>query len=148
MELLGGHTYGAGVHVADPHHDAAHGYQGCGGEAVLFGPQQGGDHHVPSGFHLAVGFHHHPAAQVVHHQGLVGFRQSQLPGQTGVFDGGLGGGPSAAVEPGNQNYIGVGLGYPGGDGADTHLGHQLDVDPGLAVGVLEVVDQLARSSME
>ena len=73
FRVLGRHTHRAGVHVADPHHDAAQGHQGRGGKAVFLSSQQGGDHHVPPGLHLPVGFHHHPTAQVVHHQGLVGF---------------------------------------------------------------------------
>ena len=36
------------------------------------------------------------------------------------------------------------LGHTGGDGADTHLGHQLDADAGVDVGVLQVVDQLGE----
>ena len=53
--ILGGDAHGAGVEVADPHHDAAHGHQRRGGEAELLGPQQGGDHHVAPGLELAVG---------------------------------------------------------------------------------------------
>ena len=36
------------------------------------------------------------------------------------------------------------LATPGSDGADTHFRHQLDIDAGIAVGVLEVVDQLGQ----
>ena len=36
------------------------------------------------------------------------------------------------------------LGHTGGDGADAHLGHQLDADPGVDVGILQVVDQLGQ----
>ena len=36
------------------------------------------------------------------------------------------------------------LGHAGGDGADAHLGHQLDADPGVDVGVLQIVDELSQ----
>ena len=36
------------------------------------------------------------------------------------------------------------LATPGGDRPDAHLGHELDGDPGVRVGVLEVVDQLGQ----
>ena len=38
----------------------------------------------------------------------------------------------------------MGLGDPGGDGPDPDLGHQLDVDAGPRVRVLEVVDELRQ----
>jgi hypothetical protein len=38
----------------------------------------------------------------------------------------------------------VGLGDAGGDGADADLGHQLDADARVMVGVLQVVDQLGQ----
>ena len=78
--ILGGHPHRTGIQVTDSHHDAAQGYQGSGGKTKLLRPQQGSNHHIPPGFHLAIRLHHHPATQVVEHQGLVGFRQAQFPG--------------------------------------------------------------------
>ena len=80
FRVLGGHTHGAGVQVAHPHHDAAHGDQRRGGKAKLLRPQHTGDGHVPPGHQLAIGLQHHPGAQAVFHQGLVGLGQTQLPG--------------------------------------------------------------------
>ena len=61
-----------------------------------------------------------------------------------MLNGGLGRGPGAAIKAGDQDDIGVGLGHPGGDGAHPHLRHQLDVNAGLPVSILEVVDQLRQ----
>ena len=50
--------------------------------------------------------------------------------------------PGAAVVPGDQHDICLGLGNTGSDGAHAHFGNQLDVDTRLRVGVLEIVDEL------
>ena len=85
--ILGGDADRAGVEVALAHHDAAHGDQRRGGEAELLGAQQRGDGHVAAGLQLAVGLHADAAAQVVHHQHLLGFGEAQFPGDAGVLDG-------------------------------------------------------------
>ena len=86
--VLRGDAHRAGVQVALAHHDAAHGDQRRGGEAELLGAQQRGDGHVAAGLQLAVGLHAHAAAQVVHHQHLLGLGQAQFPGHAGVLDRG------------------------------------------------------------
>jgi hypothetical protein len=89
LRILGRDTRGTGVEVADAHHDAADRHQRRRGEPELLGPQQRGDGDVTTGLQLAIGLHGDAAAQVVQHQGLVGLRQTQLPGQPRVRDGGL-----------------------------------------------------------
>jgi len=74
--------------VADAHHDAPQGHQRSGGKAELLGAQQCGNGHIAAGLELAVGLYGDTAAQVVQYQGLVGFGQAQLPGETGMFDAG------------------------------------------------------------
>ena len=69
--VLGGHAHGAGVEVADPHHDTAHHHQGSGGKAVLLGPHQGGDDHVSTRLHLPVRLDHDPVAQLVQDEHLL-----------------------------------------------------------------------------
>src|SRR5207302_10205231 len=63
---------------------------------------------------------------------------------TSVLDAGQGRGPGPAVVAADEHHVGVGLGDAGGDGADADLGHQLDADAGVVVGVLEVVDQFGQ----
>ena len=65
----------------------------------------------------------------------MGLGDAQLPGQTCVLDGGAGRSTGAAVIAGHQNDLCAALGNTGGNGADTGLADQLDVDVGVAVGV-------------
>ena len=53
-------------------------------------------------------------------------------------------GAGAAVVAADQHDVGVRLGHARRDRADADLGHQLDADPRLGVGVLQVVDQLGE----
>ena len=79
LGVLGGDAHRAGVEVADAHHDAAAHDQRGGGEAVLLGPEQGGDHHVAPGLELAVDLHHDAVAEPVAHQRLLGLGQARAP---------------------------------------------------------------------
>ena len=142
--VLGGDARRAGVEVADAHHDAADRDQRRGGEAELLGAEQRGDDDVAAGLQLAVGLDRDAAAQVVEHQGLVRLGEPELPGQARVRDRGLRRGAGAAVVAADQHDVGMRLGDAGGDRADADLGHQLDADARLAVGVLQVVDELGQ----
>ena len=144
LGVLGGDAHRAGVEVADAHHDApAHDQRG-GGEAVFLGAEQGRDQHVPAGLELPVHLHDDAVSEPVAHQCLLGLRQAQLPRHAGVLEGVEWRGAGAAVVPGDQHHVGVGLRDAGGDGADADLGDQLDVDASGVVGVLEVVDELGQ----
>ena len=142
--ILGGHAHGAGVEMADAHHDAAQSHERSGCKTKLLRAQQRGHGHVAPGLQLAVGLEIDAAAQVVQHEGLVRFGQAQLPRPPGVLDGREGRRARAAVMAGNQNDIRVRLGHSGGDGADADFGDELDAHAGFAVGVLEVVDQFGQ----
>ncbi len=142
--ILRGDADRAGVQVADAHHDAADRHQRRRGEAELLGAEQRGDDDVAAGLQLAVGLDRDAAAQVVQHQRLVRLGEAQLPREAGVLDAGLRRRAGAAVVAADQHHVGVRLGDAGGDGADADLGHQLDADARVAVGVLQVVDQLGQ----
>ena len=60
------------------------------------------------------------------------------------MDGAAGRGAGAAVMAGDQHHLGTGLGHAGGDGANPRLADQLHADPGPAVGVFQVIDQLGQ----
>jgi hypothetical protein len=130
--------------VADAHHDAAGDDQRRGGEAVLLGAEQRADDDVAAGLELAVDLHHDPVAQAVEQQRLLRLGQAELPRRAGVLERGQRGGAGAAVVAGDEHHVGVRLGHARGDRADADLGHQLDVDPGPVVGVLQVVDELGE----
>ena len=84
--VLRGHADRAGVEVALAHHDAALDHQRCGGKAEFVCAQQGANHHVAAGFHLAVSLHAYAAAQAVEHQCLLGFGQADFPRAASVLD--------------------------------------------------------------
>jgi hypothetical protein len=69
--VLGADADRAGVGVALPHHDAAHGDQRRRADAELLGAEHGGDHHVAAGLDAAVGPQLHPVPQAVQQQHLV-----------------------------------------------------------------------------
>ncbi len=124
--------------MMQPHDD-----QRRGGEAVLLGPQQRGDHDVAAGLELAVGLHDDPVAQAVEQQRLLGLGQAELPRAAGVLERGQRrAAPVPPSWPEIRTTSACGLGHARRDRADADLGHQLDVDAGLRVGVLQVVDQL------
>ena len=57
---------------------------------------------------------------------------------------GLRRGAGAAVVAADQHHVRVRLGDAGGDRADADFGHQLHADARVAVGVLQIVDQLRQ----
>jgi hypothetical protein len=71
--VLGGDSGGAGIEMADAHHDTAEGDEGGGGESEFFGTEEGCYGYVSSGFELAIGFDDDAAAEVIEDEGLVGF---------------------------------------------------------------------------
>ena len=101
---------GAGVEVALPHHDAAERDQRRRGEAELLGAEHRGDHDVAAGLQTAVGLDDDAAAEVVHHERLVRFGETEFPRQAGVLDAGKGRSAGAAAVAGDQDVIGVTLG--------------------------------------
>ena len=84
--ILRGDPDRTGIQMALAHHDAAHGDQRRRGEAELFRAQQRGNHHVAASLQLTVGLHADAAAQIVHHQYLLGFGEPQFPRNAGMLD--------------------------------------------------------------
>ena len=97
---------------------------------------------VAAGLQLAVGLHDDAVAQAVEQQRLLGLGQAELPRCAGVLQRVERAGAGAAVVAGDEHDVGLGLRHAGGHGADADLGHQLHVDAGGRVGVLQVVDEL------
>ena len=102
FRVLGRNADRAGVQVALAHHDAAGGDQGRGREAHLVGAEQGGHDNVAPGADASVGLDRDAAAQVVEHQGLLGFGKADLPGAAGMLDRGEGACARAAFETGDM----------------------------------------------
>ncbi len=142
--ILSGHAHRAGVEMTLAHHDTAFRNEGRGGETELVRAQQGADGHVAARAHAAVHLHADTRAQAVEHQGLVGFRQANLPGGAGMLGGGQGRGAGAAIETGNGHVIRMGLGNARGHRAHTHFGDQLHGDACFRIHVLQIVDELGQ----
>ena len=82
--VLGRHACRTRVQMTHAHHDAADCNERRRREAELFRTQQRGDHDVPPGLQLTIRLHSDATPQIVQHQGLVRFREPQLPRQPGV----------------------------------------------------------------
>ena len=146
--VLGRHPHRAGIEVALAHHDAAARDEGGGGEAELVGAEERPDDHVPPGPDPAVHLDRDAAPEPVQDEGLVGLREPDLPRRARVLDGGEGARPGAAVVSRDGDVVRAALGDPGRHRADPHLGDQLHADARLGIDVLQVVYELARSSIE
>ena len=118
--------------------------QSGGGEADLVGAEQRRDDDVAARLDLPVRLHPDARAEVVAHERLLRLGEADLPRDAGEEDRRERRCAGAAVVPRDQHVIGVRLRDPGGDGADAHLGHELDRDARLRVGAAEVVDQLLQ----
>ena len=88
MGILGGNPDRAGIQVAFAHHDAADRHQRCSGKSEFFRTKHSCDHHISSGFKLAVGLQPDPPPEAVEQQGLVCFRKSQFPRDSCMLNGG------------------------------------------------------------
>ena len=71
-------------------------------------------------------------------------RNAQLPGKPCIIDGIPGGRAGAAVIGGNQDDLGPCLGHACGHRAHTCLRHQLDGNPGLLVGIFQIIYELGQ----
>ena len=91
-------------------------------------PQQSSNDNVPARLHLTVGLDDDAATEIVGHQHLMGFRQTQFPGNSGMLDTGQGRRAGTATITGNQDDIGMCLGNPGSHRPDTNFGYQLYAD--------------------
>ncbi len=119
-------------------------HQQGGAEAEFLSAQHTADGHIAAGEQFAIALDADAGAQAVQDQALVGLGDAQLPGQTCVLDGVARGRAGAAVVAGDQDDLRAALGNAGGNGADTGLADELDVDVGVAVGALQVVDELGQ----
>ena len=102
--------------------------QGRGAEAEPLRPEQGADHHVAAGPHLAVALHEDAVAQAVEDQRLLRLGQADFPRAAGMLDRRQRAGPRAAVVAADEHFVGVALGHARRHRAHAHLGHQLHRD--------------------
>ena len=99
-----------GVQVTHAHQDAAERHERSGREAELVGSEQRRDHDVATRLQPAVRLDPDPAAQVVQHERLLRFGESDLPRDARVLDRGLRRCARASVHPADQHSVGLPLG--------------------------------------
>jgi hypothetical protein len=86
--------------------------------------------------------HGDAAAQLVQHQGLLGFGKTELPRRAGVLDRRPWRRARATIMAGYGHVIGFRLGHTGCNRAHAILGNQFDADGSAGVRVLQVMNQL------
>ena len=144
LRVLGRDPHRAGVQVADPHHAAAQGNEGCCRKAEFLRAEHTGHRHIPPGHELSVRLDHDLLPQAVLDQGLVCLGDAQLPGEAGVMDGGPRRGAGSAVVAGDQDHLSPRFRDAAGDGSHARFRDQLDADAGVPVGVFQVENQLCQ----
>ena len=144
FRVLGGHAHRTGIQVADTHHHTAHGHEGRGGETEFLGAEECGDGHIPAAHQLAVRLDHDPAPKPVSKERLMSLRKAQLPGKARIVDGALRRRAGSAVIAGDQNHLGARFGHACGDSPDAGFRHQLHRDPGIFIGIFQIIDELRQ----
>ena len=142
LGVLRGDADGAGVEVADAHHDAALHDERRRGEAELLGAEQRADDDVAPGLQLPVDLHDHAVAHAVEHERLLGLGEAELPRRAGVLERVQRARARAAVVARDEDDVGEGLRGARGDRADARLAHELHVHARLRVRPLQVEDEL------
>ena len=107
-------------------------------------PNKRGDDHIPPSFHLAVGFDPDAATQIVQHERLMCLRQSQLPWNACILNGGERRCPRTAGISANQNFIGVSLRNTRRDGPNPDFRHKLNGHGGIRIRVFQIEDELGQ----
>src|SRR6185312_9918229 len=79
--VLRRHAGGAGIEMADAHHDAPDRDERRRRKAKLLGAEEGRYHDVAARLELSVRLYRNAAAEIVEHQSLMCFCNSQLPRQ-------------------------------------------------------------------
>mmetsp|Transcript_21078 Transcript_21078/g.39507 ORF Transcript_21078/g.39507 Transcript_21078/m.39507 type:complete len:1048 (-) Transcript_21078:533-3676(-) len=130
--------------MALPHHDAAHGHEGRGGETELLSSEQGGNHDVAAGLQLTVRLQLDAVPQIVQDEGLLGLGESELPRQPAALDSSPGSCSGTSIVSGDDDMVSNGLGDSSSDDTNSDLRNKLDRDLARGLGVLQVVDKLSQ----
>ena len=130
--------------MAFAHHDAPERNQRRSRKADLLCTQQSRNHHIPARLDSTISLQNYPAAQIIHHQCLMGLGNAQFPWQTRMLNTGQRRRTGAAAISRDQNVIGMRFGHPGSDSSHTHFRYQFDANPGPRVGIFQVINQLRK----
>ncbi len=141
---LGGDADVAGVELAAAADRAAEADHRQGAEADPVGAEAVQFDDVVAGAVAAVGPDLDPVAQPGLHQRPVHGAGADVRGQADVAQRVLAGGAGAALEAGEGDDVGAGLGDPEADRADVRHHRDLDRDAHVRVDGLQLVDQLGQ----
>ena len=144
LRILGSHTHRTCVQIADSHHDTSHGYQGCCRKAEFLCTKDRCDSYVTAAHQLTVCLDPYLITKSVHDQRLVCLCKSKLPGKSCIVNGVPRCRTGTAVITGDQDNLCTGLCNTGCNSTNTSLRNQLDTDPCLLVGILQIINQLCQ----
>ena len=91
--------------MTDPHHDATHDDQRGRSKTKFLSTQQRGNDNIAASLQLAVRLNDDAVAQPIKQQGLLRFRQAQLPRRSGMLERSQRRSASAAVVATDQDHI-------------------------------------------
>ena len=134
----------AGILGTDSHHHASETYQRCCRKTKFFRAEQRRDRHVPAAHELAVCLQNDSVPKTVFREASVRLCETKLPGKTCVMYGASRRRAGSSVITRDQDHLCTRFRDAGCDGAYACLGDQFDIDPGVSVGVLEVIDKLCQ----
>ena len=133
-----------GIQVTHAHHDATQHDERRGRETKFFRAKQRGNRHVTTGLQLTICLDVDAAAKIVQHECLVRLSKAEFPRAARVFDGRERRCARAAIVTGDQHHVRVRFRNACCDGAHADFAHQLHADARVAIGVLQVMDQLRQ----
>jgi len=121
--ILRGDADGAGVQMADPHHDAAGRDEWARGETKFLRTQQRRNRDVSAGFQLPIRFQNDSPAQIIQHQHLLCFRKPQFPRNPGMPNRTDRRSARASIVAADEDYIRMRLGHACGHSSHARFGH-------------------------
>ena len=144
LPVLSGDTDRACVLGADTHHHTAEGYQRSCSKTEFLRSQKRRNSNVSAAHEFSVCLKNHSVTQAVLSQAPVRFREAKFPRKTRIMYGASGCSAGPSVIAGDQDHLCTCLCHTRCDGAYPCLRYKFDVDPGVPVGVLKIVDQLRQ----
>ena len=144
LRILGGNPHRAGIRLAGAHHHTSHGDQRRCRKAEFLCPEDRRNGRIPPAHQLSVRLDDHLASKAVGNQCLMGLRQSQLPGQSGIMDGGKRRRAGSSVIAGDQDHGSACFCNTGRYRSHSGFGHELHRNTGVFVGIFQIIDQLGQ----
>ena len=134
----------AGILAAHAHHHAAHADKRCRRKAEFLRSKEGSDCDIPAAHKLAVRLNANAVAKTILQEGLMCFRNAELPRKAGIVNGRNRSCSRSSVIAGNQNDLGTCLCHAACNRADSCFRNQLHGNSCVTVCILQIIDQLCQ----